>query len=81
MSYLTNRTQGTKIGSTFIDWTNIVKGIQHSSILSLLLFDIFINDLFFFSAKCDICYFDDYNSLYSFGMNLDKILINLIQDT
>ena len=81
MSYLTNRTQGTKIGSTFLDWTNIVKGIQHSSILSFLLFDIFINDLFFFSAKCDICYFDDDDSLYSPGMSLDKILINLIQDT
>ena len=75
--YLTNRTQRT----TFSDWTNIVKCISHSSILSLLLFDIFIKDLFSFSAKCEICYFTDDNSLYSCGMNSDNIFINLIQDT
>ena len=44
LSYLTNHMQGTKIGSTFCDWTNIVKSIPHSSTLSLLLFDIFISD-------------------------------------
>ena len=65
----------------FSDWTNIVKGIPQGSILSLLLFYIFINDLFFFSAKCEICYFADDNSLYSCGMNLDNIFTNLIQDT
>ena len=57
--------------------TNIVKGIPQGSILSLLLFNILINDLFFFSAKCEICYFADANSLYSCDMNLDNMLINL----
>ena len=77
LNYLTNRTQRT----TFSDWTNIVKYILHSSILSLLLFDIFIKYLFSFSAKCEIFYFTDDNSLYSCGMNSDNIFINLIQDT
>ena len=48
-------------------------------ILGPLLFNIFINDLFFFSAKCEIC--NDGNSLYSPGMNLDNIFSNPIQDT
>ena len=52
----------------FSDWTNIVKGIPQGSILSLLLFNIFINDLFFFLAKCEICCFADDNSLYSSGI-------------
>ena len=65
----------------FSDWTNIVKGIPQGSILSLLLFYIFINDLFFFSTKCEICYFAGGSSLYSCGMNLDNIFTNLIQDT
>ena len=81
LSYLTNRSQRTKTDSTFCDWTNIVKNFPHNSILSLLLFDIFINDLFFFSAKFKICYFADDSSLYSCGINLDNIFINLIQDT
>ena len=68
-----NRTQRMKIGSAFIDCTNIAKGISQGSTLSLLLFNICINDLFFFSAKCEICYFCDDNSLYSSCMNLDNI--------
>ena len=73
-----NRIQRIKIGSAFVDWTNIAKGISQGSTLSLLLFNIFINDLFLFSAKCEICYFADDSSLYSCGMNLDNIFTNLI---
>ena len=70
LSYLTNRAQRIKIGSTFSDLTNIVKSIPQRSILGPLLFNIFINYLFFFSAKCGICYFVYDNSLYCCGMNL-----------
>ena len=40
-----------------------------------------MNHFFFFSAKFEICCFACGNSLYSCGMNLDKIFTNLIQDT
>ena len=70
-----NRIQRIKTGSAFIDWTNIAKRIPQGSTLRLLLF---INDLFFFSAKCEIYYFADDNSLYSCCMNLDNIFTNLI---
>ena len=73
-----NRTQRIKIGSAFIDWTNITKRILQGSTLSLLLLNIFINSLFFFSAKCEISYFADDDSLYSCGMNLGNIFTILI---
>ena len=78
LSYLTNRTQRIKIGSTFSHWKNVLKGIRQGSIPGPLLFNIFMNDLFFFSAKCEICNFADDNNLYSCGMNLDNILSNLM---
>ena len=80
LSYLTNRIQRIKIGSTFSHWTNILKGIPQGSILGPLLFNVFVNDLFVFSAKCEICNFSHDNSLYSCGMNLENIFSNLIQD-
>ena len=46
----------------------------------LNLFNIFVNDLFFFSAKCEFCYFSDDNSLHSCGMSLDYIFTNLSQN-
>ena len=81
LSYLTNRIRTIKIDSKFSDWTGIVKGIPQASILGKLLFNISINYLFFFSAKREICYFADGNSLYFCGMNLDNIFTKLIQDT
>ena len=48
LRYLTNLTQRIKIGSTFSDWTNIVKGIPQGSLLDLLLFNIFIFFFFYF---------------------------------
>ena len=80
LSCLAKRKQRIKIGSTFSDWANILKGISQGSILRPLLFNIFINDLFFFSAKCEIRNFADEDSLYFCGIYLDNIFSNLIQD-
>ena len=80
LSYITNRPQRIKIGSALSDCANIVKVIPQCSILGLLLFNIFINDLFFFLAKYEFCYFADDNSLHWSGMNLDNIFTNLIQN-
>ena len=44
-------------------------------------FNTFINILLFFSAKCEFYCFVCDNSLYSCGMDLDNIFINIIQDT
>ena len=44
---------------------------------SPLLFNIFINDLFFFVLKCDICNFADDNTMYFCNKLLSKILANL----
>ena len=75
---MSGRKQRAKIGSVFSEWWKIICGIPQGSVLGLLLFNIFINDLFFFVLKCDICNFaDDNNTVYSCNKLLSKILANL----
>ena len=64
-SYLTNCKQRTKISSSYSDWYDLVKSVLQSSITGQLLFNLFINDLFLFSERTNICNFDDDNTIYS----------------
>ena len=58
--YLTNRYQRTEIDSSFSNWNWIITGYPQILILGPLFFNIFINRLFLFANKSEICnYVDD----------------------
>ena len=78
--YLSNRKQRPKIDFSFCDWWDIICGIPQESILSPLLFNIFINDILFFASKPDICNFAGDNTLSSCGKMLGDALHNLKPD-
>ena len=75
--YLSYRKQRTKIGSAYSDWANVIRRIPQGSILSPLLFNIFINVIFLVAEKSDICNFAVDNTLYSYDSSLPLILNNL----
>ena len=61
-----------KIGSLYSDWASVTTGIPQRSILGPLLFNIFINGIFLFIEKSNICKFADDNTLFSCGDNLSN---------
>jgi len=79
--YLSKRYQRVKIGNTFSEWLEIMLGIPQGSILGPLIFNIFLNDLFFFIQETDICNFADDNSLYASGKCVYEVMLSLQRDS
>ena len=78
-NYLRNRKQRTKI-SSYSDWYDIVRGVSECLILGPLFFNLFINDLFLFIERINICDFADDNTISSCNITLQTILKDLKYD-
>ena len=63
----------TKVGYSCSKWPKICREISQGSTLGQLLFNILINDIFFFAEKSEICNFADDNTIDSCGKDLPKI--------
>ena len=68
------------MGSTYSNWSQTLRGIPQGSILGPLLFNIFINDPFFFTEKSEICTFADDSTLYLCQRDFLHIKENLLFD-
>ena len=80
-SYLKDRKQRTKVGTDYSTWVNIKYGAPQGSVLGPLLFNIFLNDIFFFIRDISIANYADDNTTYTTDINVENLLSNLERET
>ena len=80
-NYLKDRKQRTKINGSYSSWKELKCGVPQGSILGPLLFNIFINDMFYFVDKTKIANYADDNSTYTTESNIDNLLKILEEET
>ena len=74
-SYLKNRKQKVKINTAFSSWTDLTNHVPQRSVQGPLLFNIYLNDLFFFLKDINIYVFDDDTTPFVSDETLEKVAI------
>ena len=66
-NYLSGRYQRVALSDNVSEWKQVFNGVPQGSVLGPVLFNIFINDLFYFIQNCKISNFADDNQIYKTG--------------
>ena len=76
-SYLSNRKQRIKINEVFSSWKDLILVVPQGSVLGPLLFNTYLNNLFFFRKDVGICNFADDTTTYISDESLENALKSL----
>ena len=80
-SYLTNRWQRTKFNTSFSSWSELLIGVPQGSVPGPLLFNIYINNLFYITEMTNVCNYGDDATFHACDSDLESLIQRLEHDS
>ena len=78
---MSNRWHRTKINKQFTSWQEFFQGVPQGSVIGPLLFNIYLNDLFYIAESTNVCNFADDTTFYACDRDVNSLINRLEHDS